>query len=75
MRINDKTAKEINMEYKNSKWHDDFDLKINFGGDGICDYANGSSGWQICKIEDISRLMRSLEKMSKAIEQVTGFEC
>ena len=74
MRINDEMAKTINEEYKKIKWHDDLDLRIGVCGENISKY-HGSNGWEVCKLEELSKMIDALQKMKQAIETATGFVC
>ena len=73
MRIKDETAKSINEAYRQLKWHDDLDLRIGISGENV---VHGCGcGWEVCKLDELTKTINSLQKMKQAIENTTGFVC
>ena len=74
MRFNEDTIDEINKKIESEKKYYDLGLKIGFNGDSVVQYS-GSSGWHICKLSDLTNMIKSLEDLRTQIECVTGVKC
>ena len=73
MKFNDMTIEDINKAIDADKKDYDLGLRISFIGDAVCQYS-GESGWTICKLDDLTNMIKSLENVRTMIEKVTGLK-
>lgn len=74
MRFNEATVNEINEKKQRERKYYDLGLVVGVSGEDIIRYS-GASGWQICKVSEITDMIKSLEDMRTQIECVTGVKC
>ena len=70
MRLSGDGVTKVNKEYKSTVLVEK--LSINVGSDGYWSDNIYNGNWMVCRIEDISAMIKELQAMKEAIENTTG---
>ena len=78
MKFNEKTVNEINDTLVDKKRENPVSRNVLGIGVNLRNSIDGSgaylNNWQICKIDDLARIIEELTMLKEAIEEETGLE-